>query len=196
MNRLVLGLLLLGVAASGSATSLASLTSGGSIHNGAAYGQSVTTPNGGPWDNIDFNFMDDSNNYAIGGLYVLTEAYTGAPGDLSPSTAGYLGFTSTITDGVWNFSGVTLSSDTQYFFYMDSIVPLGQGVDLVSPSAYAGGNTYAAGGGTFVSFSGYDMEFVLAGDQVSNTPEPGTLALVACGLGLAAMPRRRKLHRA
>src|SRR5262249_373792 len=153
----------------------------------------------GPWDNIGFNLINDADRsaYAIGGLYVLTQAYAGTPASLSSSTAGYLGFTNTINDGVWDFSGVTLEPDTPYFFYMDSVGPLGQAIDLVARGdPYPGGNTYAGGPGAYSSFPGADMLFVLTGDQVSSAPEPGTLEFMAGAAAMVAALRRRRARRA
>lgn len=195
MNRLILSVVLFGLAISASAGTLASFTASGTAHNDSAYGQSVTTPDGGPWDNIGFNLInaDTTDPYAIGGLYVLTQQYLGTPASLSSSTAGYLDYTNTIDNGIWKFSDLTLNPDTQYYFYMDSIVPLGQAVLLTeSGGTYAGGDAYGAGGGSFVDVSGADMQFVLTGDQVTATPEPGTLALAFGAAGLIAALRRRK----
>ena len=167
MNKLILGVLFLGVTVSGSAGVITSYTNptGANGHNGAGYGQSLTTPAGGPWDTIGFNLIDDTGAaYAIGGLYVLNEAYAGTRADLSSSTAGYLGFTNTISNGIWDFSGVTLNPGTQYFFYMDSIVPLGPVIELVTSDVYPGGNAYADGGSSsFQSFSTVRLTVRLVG---------------------------------
>ncbi|HVW08038.1 MAG TPA: PEP-CTERM sorting domain-containing protein [Bryobacteraceae bacterium] len=193
MNKLIFTALLLGSALSAAADPIASFNPGGPNGVfGAAVGESVTTPDGGPWDNISFNYFDDItyNPYAAGGLYVLTQAYTGATGDLSSSTDGYLGFTNTIDNGSWIFSDVTLNPDTQYFFYMDADTPQGTGV-LVG-SGYAGGIAWGNGGsGDYTGVSSADIQFSLSGDVVSGAPEPGTLALAFGAAGLFAVLRRK-----
>src|SRR5215469_4680657 len=125
MNKLILvlsGSLLLGMTIPASAVTLASDNTIGTSNCCAALGESVTTPDGGPWDTITFNFIAETEGgsptvvgpFAIGSLYVLSQAYAGLAGDLSSSTPGFFGFTSTINNGVWDFSGLTLQPDTQY----------------------------------------------------------------------------------
>jgi hypothetical protein len=43
-------------------------------------GQSFTTPDGGPWSDVTFNFLSDGNAVAAGTAYLFT-----APADLPPS---------------------------------------------------------------------------------------------------------------
>lgn len=201
MNRFVFGALFLGVVVSGKAVVVASYTAGGGPFSGDAYGQSVTTPVGGPWDSIEFNFLGTTpsnetiSDFALGGLYVLSQAYTGAPDALSSSTAGYLGFTSTINDGTWDFSGVTLQPSTQYFFYMNSLVPLGNAVELDTSSSYTGGSVYYSGSvsSSYANVSSASAEFDLTGTQVSGAPEPGTALLMAGAAALVAIFRRRRI---
>jgi hypothetical protein len=198
MNKLIFSALLLGVTVSGSAavTTIASYTSphSGEGHGGAGIGQSVTTPGGGPWDTIEFDFIDSNGApLATGGLYVLTQEYAGTRANLSSSTAGYLGFTNTIGNGIWDFNGVTLNPQTQYFFYMDSVVGT-PAIKLDAAGSYAGGVAYGDGGDrSYASVAGYDALFVLKGSQVSSgTPEPGTLALMAGAAAMLAAFRRRR----
>jgi len=191
MNKVIFSAaLLIGVTLSANADIIASYDQNGNLHNDAFYGQSVTTPAGGPWDDIGFNFIGgDSLPYATGMLYVLSQAYAGTPNGLSSSTPGYLADTGTINSGVWDFSGLTLDPSTQYFFYMDSLVPLGPpGVLLDVSSSYAGGIAYVttSGGASYSAFPGVSMLFDLTGTQVSDAPEPGTLALLMAGIALFA----------
>jgi hypothetical protein len=195
MNRIILTALLLVLSVSASAETLAEYHPGGPNGVfGAAVGESVTTPGGGPWDHIAFNFFDDltGDPYAANGLYVLSQAYAGTTDALNSSTAGYLGFTDTIDDGVWIFNTVlTLNPNTQYFFYMNKTTPTGTGVYV--GDGYAGGIAYGnAGGGSFAGVSSADIQFRLTGDQVTGAPEPGTLALMAGAVGLLTAVRRRK----
>jgi hypothetical protein len=77
-----------------------------------AIGHSVTTPIGGPWNSITFNFYGTVVNnlgqgvalgstLAYGDLYILTQTYTGLPSGLSTATPGFLATTSTISSGEW-----------------------------------------------------------------------------------------------
>lgn len=195
MKKLALTLSLFGIALYAHADTITANTTSGAPYSGVAYGQSVTTPDGGPWDTLGFNLInhDTSDPYALGGLYVLTQEYLGTPGALSSSTPGYLGFTDTINSGVWDFSNVTLNPDTQYFFYMDTAVPLGTAINL-DGDVYAGGAAYGAGGGSFVTGAA-DLEFTLTGNQVAGAPEPGTLPLMAGAGAILALALSRKKSR-
>jgi hypothetical protein len=165
--------------------------------NGSAtpVGQSVTTPTGGPWHSITFNFYDfGSNPFATGNLYLLDQAYAGTPAALSSSTTGYIG-TGTASGGVWTFDpSVTLQASTQYFFYLDTV----PGTTLQSDSAngYAGGRLYVAGStaSNYFSSAGDDLNFTLEG-TASPAPIPGagllSYLVVGCG-GLTAF--RKKLR--
>jgi len=143
---------------------------------------------------LGFNFINGENGaYARGGMFVLSQAYSGTPASLSSSSAGYLGFTNTISDGIWEFSNVTLNPGTQYFFYMDGIVPLGEVIKLVTTDVYAGGNISTnSPSGSFTSYTFADALFVVTGNQVSGAPEPGTLALMAGAAAILALSRRRR----
>jgi hypothetical protein len=69
------------------------------------------------------------------------------------------------------FSDVTLDPQTKYFFYMDSIVPLGTAIELETSDVYSGGEAYGAGGaGTFATGAA-DTLFLLTGNEVSSAPE-------------------------
>src|ERR1700722_9124990 len=60
-------------------------------------GQSFTTPNGGPWDDITFNFFNaDGDPIAAGTAYIFSAEYDGDPGGLS--SASYLAASTGILD--------------------------------------------------------------------------------------------------
>lgn len=151
-----------------------------------APGQSVTTPTGGPWSNITFNWYDSTTGapLAQGNLYLLSQAYTGTPQALSLFTPNLLGV-GAASAGVYAFApSLSLAPSTQYFFYSDS-VPGGQGaVEMGAGAGYAGGVRYGAanGNGSFTSRPG-DVSFSLQGVAV---PEPGATSIVAA-LGLASL---------
>ena len=75
-------------------------------------GQSVTTPAGGPWNNITFNFFSDfaGTPAAAGTLFLLSQedsifnAGATAPQNLSSSTAGYIAQSQSISGGVYVFA--------------------------------------------------------------------------------------------
>ena len=161
-------------------------------------GQSVTTPTGGPWDDIGFNFeqcltpsgtscLSTTNvPFALGGVYLLTQIYDGLPSGLSSATPGFMAYTNTIAGGVWTFApSVTLNPSTQYFFYMDTAF---NGPEVVYSEAnpYAGGQYFEANSGNGPTYgpddsivAGLDHVFAVTGNSVSSVPEPGTGALMA-----------------
>jgi len=88
-------------------------------------GQSFTTPSGGPWHNITFNFYSTpaggatpaSTPAAAGTAFLLTQEYLGTPAALSSSTPGYLAQSISISGGVYVFpSSLALSPGTKYWF--------------------------------------------------------------------------------
>src|SRR5438876_287002 len=87
-------------------------------------GQSLTTPLGGPWRDIAFNFFSDltaTTPAAEGTLFLLTQEYLGSPDALDSSTPGYLAQSAQITGGIYGFdSAVILQPGTQYFFYANA----------------------------------------------------------------------------
>lgn len=141
-------------------------------------GESFTTPNGGPWDDIAFAFLSPSNTpEASGDLFLLSQAYTGAPDVLSSATAGFLAESTGIDAGFYDFAAsVTLQADTQYFIYMDtagSTLLAAQGATL----AGAGGFITLATDGSYESAP--VLSFEVTGTPTSATPEPSSIALTA-----------------
>jgi hypothetical protein len=171
-------------------TIVQSTTTSANISNNA-FGQSVLTPSGGPWGSITFNFYDNSNNpFAVGSLYLLTQAYGGTPASLSSSTSGYIA-TGTASGGTsWVFDpSVTLQPSTTYFFYMGSTSGSTR-LEYATPSAYAGGHFYDAGSAasTYSSLSAFDAAFTLSGtSNPGPLPGSGLLSWAALCFGGIAM---------
>ena len=164
------------------ASVIASQTAGfsGSAVGPGSLGQSVTTPDGGPWNAITFNLFNFITNapFAYGTLYLLADPFAGNVADLGSATAGYVADTSTITDGAWVFpASGTLQPNTQYYFYMASGVPAPVlfGVDL-----YAGGLAYQTDSRfNWVEDTAFDLNFSLAGTAAVATPEPAAAIFLA-----------------
>jgi hypothetical protein len=159
----------------------------------AGVGQSVTTPDGGPWENITFNFYNsaDGTPQAEGNVYLLSAAYTGTPQALSLSTPGFLGVAAA-SGSIYTFDpSLTLAPDTQYFFYCDTR-PGGPGGTTILGDGYAGGTFLKSpnGSGSFTATASADVAFSLEGVAVA-TPEPSTIALGFVGLAGFALMRRR-----
>ena len=173
---------------------ISSFTGGtsGSSGNFLPYGQRVESSAGGPWNNISFNFYSTAGNnpFAIGTLYLLTQAYAGTPSSLSSATAGFVASTSSIVGGTWDFDdAVTVAASTDYYFYMADAA----GASLLFGAqngsvAYQANNT----GASYISFPGLSLNYSLQGTVADGTvPEPGSLALAGLALAGAAAARRR-----
>ena len=158
------------------------------------WGQSFTVVGGGSFTNLVANFFTDSpaaSPLAAGTGFLLSAAYTGAPGSLSSSTPGYLG-QAVGAGGFYSFgSSVTLLSGTQYFLFSNTMMAASG--DVGSP--YAGGSAYG-GSGQFPTFSpspDQDLAFRISGTAASSTPDGGsTLALLGLALGAVAVVRRKR----
>jgi hypothetical protein len=174
---------------------------GGSIR----LGQSLITPDGGPWNNISFNFISGTPSsgdtpFAFGPLFLLTEEFPGLiPFDVT--TPGFLASTFTIIDGRWHFdSSLLLHPNTKYWFYMaetDLIATLRGGDDVVEGDGYFG----LAGIPQFSKFldldfreTGRDTYFTLQGDAIAPVPEPNQVLLLALCLLFCFWVPGRAIH--
>lgn len=174
---------------------LVEYTGGGSSGALGYFGESVTTPIGGPFDHITFNYFSDvpaTTPLAAGDLFILTQAYSGTPNNLSSSTPGFLAESTGISGGIYQFAtSLTLQSSTQYFFYVDTPVAATFG----NPGGYAGGIWYLSTNGlsSYGPINSGDVNFRLSGTAVgAAVPEPSS-ALSALGgaVGLLAYARWR-----
>ncbi len=171
-------------------------------------GEGFTTPDGGPWNNVTFSFVNErtSNPLATGTAYIFSSPFSGTPDQLSSSSflaasTGNNGLT------VYTFSpSFTLLPDTQYFLYADTNVTsvVGQTSFIAEPSfgflPNPNGDGYASTGPDatfqpiFVPFPYY--AFTLTGDVApapSGVPEPATFNVMIAGmLAMTARRFRRK----
>jgi hypothetical protein len=165
------------------------------------WGQSFTTPGGGPWSNITFNFYSTaasgsnpaSTPTAVGSAFLLTQEYLGTPAALSASTPGFVAESVSISGGMYIFApSVVLNSGTKYWVYENASMFI-TGSNTAGTSAQA---LYVAPNATS-NFINTGTE--LANYTVSGTPTvPGIpvppsilLTIVALGcLGLYQASRR------
>jgi hypothetical protein len=137
-----------------------------------------------------FNWFINAGPTASGTLFLLTQEYLGTPAGLSAATPGFVASTATISAGVWSFApGVTVQSNTQYFFYSNQALQISGGLNL-----YAGGILYwTVGSPTFVGQNTDDFDFLLQGTPTAAAvPEPGTFVLL--GLGIVGAAARRRMQ--
>jgi hypothetical protein len=182
----------------------------GSTGSGLKLGQSLTTPIGGPWNNIRFNFVNCGFNptipgacgstdtpFAFGTLFLLTQEFTGLiPDSLTP---GFVASTSMIVGGTWRFdTSVLLFPQTKYWFYMPDndlsfTTRLRIGDDGVQGDGYFG-LVGVTGWDKFrdlnQNFTGADTYFTLQGDA-SPVPEPSQSVLLAVSLSFCIWSSKR-----
>jgi hypothetical protein len=121
-------------------------------------GQSVTIPGTSSYNNLRFNWdgygpgsvltPGPRGPLAVGDLFLLTQEYLGLPGDLGPSTPGYLARSEGIDQGQYVFSpSVTLNGGAKYWFYSSwrpGTVGSFQPITGFSQDTYGGGDMYIA----------------------------------------------------
>src|SRR5262245_22182496 len=125
-------------------------------------GQSFTTPAGGPWNHITFNFFGSGTAVAEGTLYIFTSAFTGGPADLSRSTP--LAMSTGVSNGAYMFDpAFTLPPNTTYYAYSDWPWP------TVSFSSHGGG-MFIAGDQvpSFQAYPGASADFLVSGEVVAD----------------------------
>jgi hypothetical protein len=167
------------------------------------FGQSITTPSGGPWDHIAlYAFMwagpwngtgYEAIERAKGKLYLFDEPYHGSPAGLSWSSPLAVAEADS-SERCWAFEpSVTLHGDEDYFFYGDTPIVNLLGSDHSYGSGYDEGDLYIACNGRysrFVKEFGEDLSFRLEGNIV---PIPSAFILFGSGIvGLIAFARRMK----
>lgn len=149
-------------------------------------GQSFTTPSGGPWDDITFNFFCSTSSQvtcfsapgapvAVGTAYIFTAPYTGTVGDLG--TAGALAASTGTSGGVYVFAAsVTLQPGITYYLYENANLGYIEG-------QLSTGTFYDAAGGPFGFGSATGtINYEVSGNEVSSVPEPTATYLTGIGL--------------
>lgn len=154
--------------------------------NAQAPGQEITTPSGGPWDDIVFNFYDGNGNpVALETIFLLSQPYSGTASALSSSTPGFVAeAVGGGLGGVYTFaSSVTLQPNTAYYFYDSALSPSEEGNNANFSAIGTGFQGYgAANGGTSSSYTTrpFAQAFDLTG--TSSVPEPSLSVLTLMAL--------------
>lgn len=192
---LLLMLALSGFASSAKAATIVAYDAGGTGQVGNTNqipGQSVTTPSGGSWTDITFNFYNASTGAAVasGNLYLFTQTYGGTASSLSSqasSSAGYVA-TAAASGSVYVFGpSVTLLAGTVYYFYADSQPSPVDGLSGTSNSGYADGQRYFSGNAGTLNFGAaaatQDYAFNLSTSAPGPIPGAGLLSYAVVLIG-------------
>ena len=163
-------------------------------NNNQYTGQSFTTPSGGPWDDITFNFFSGLGTgsvvpVAVGTAYIFSAPYTGTPSGLSSATdlATSIGILDAMggEQGIYEFSPTfTLQPGTTYYLYSSGLM----GFD-VCQACGAGAYTATSGTSSFSVDPGDGQDFALGGNSV---PEPTTIGLSALGVVFLLLAKRQE----
>jgi hypothetical protein len=210
--RQVLRLSLLALLSFGASAGVISEFVGGTLAylNVYHFGQMVTTPAGGPWDDITFCFSEALavGTYGCteglvddpGTLYLLSQPYSGLPSDLGSapgliatsigtSQCGSSPIPGLQTWCAWIFdSSVVLLPNMTYYFYEDGVwegQTDGMSGDPIGPFPGYMTEGYPNLNTPFQEI--YSTDYHLTGDPV---PEPSPLTLVALGLLPLLITRR------
>jgi hypothetical protein len=154
-------------------------------------GESFTTPGGGPWNSISFNFYSNipaTTPAAQGTAFLLSMAYAGTPAALSNATPGFIASSISNAGGIYTFnSSVTLQPNTQYWIFSNTAF----GISGSTTAGTAAQSLYTSNGGAFASNGLQVANFTLNGALA--TPEPTTALLL--GAGMLALVLQRKTSR-
>jgi hypothetical protein len=149
----------------GSTVTLVDVTDSINVTSGAVgtdnyAGQSFVIPGTGTFSAIRFNWYTfHGTPTAFGTLFLLDREYLGLPGDLGPSTPGYVGQADAVVEGTpgpldevkgeyvfasgtTQKSGVTLRAGTKYYCYTNKV---GRFVTSFDTDIFSGGDAYLTG---------------------------------------------------
>jgi hypothetical protein len=197
LGPVVLPLVLLGSWANPTrADIITSFTAGTANASSNFIGQEVTTPSGGPWNNLTFNYFSNvpaTTPSASGHVFLLTQTYTGTPHGLNTLTPGFVAESTGIVANKYVFdSGVTIQPNHSYYFYNDS-----NPAESGSNSVESGFPLFFAGSadGNYGPLAGPEANFSLAGTPVSTSAVPAPPAVVLVGMGAGCVALRRYVGR-
>jgi hypothetical protein len=165
---------------------------GTALASGFIFGQSITTPAGGPWHDLTLNFFSDNPPTmptAAGTAFLLKQEYLGTPGNLS-SAPGLLAQTRNIVGGQWVFApDVTVQPNTMYWIYEDTPISVTSGGNVIT-----GGHLYFNSASGSLQATTLSNDFRFSWDVVlAMTPEPSTFALFGLGaIGMMGYGWRRR----
>ena len=115
-------------------------TSGNSGTLTESFGESFTTPAGGPWNNITFNFFSDRppvTPSATGTAFLFSQAYTGNPAALSSAAPGFIASSTGISGGAYVFDpSVQLAANTVYWIFENGVLTVSGGDAVSADTAY------------------------------------------------------------
>lgn len=150
-------------APSGPLVTLVNVTDSINVTSGAVgtwnyVGQSLSIPGSGTYGSVRFNwYLFDGTPTAFGTVFVLDREFLGLPGELGPSTPGYIGQADAIIEGnpgpldkvkgEYVFpAAMTLRAGTQYWFYTNK---QGSFIYSFDTDIYPGGDLYVTGINTY-----------------------------------------------
>ncbi|HVL66359.1 MAG TPA: hypothetical protein VM364_03760 [Vicinamibacterales bacterium] len=136
-------------ATAGSLQTLVDVTTGLDVTAGGTgtwnwAGQSFVVPGSGSFGDLRFHwYAFQKTPAAFGRLYLLTQEFLGVPGDLGPSTPGFVARSEGIADNVYVFAPqATISGGTKYWVYTDAQGAFAGSFDT---DIYPGGDMYLTG---------------------------------------------------
>jgi hypothetical protein len=170
-----------------------SIEFGTNVVDGRYIGQSFTTSSNVDGYTLGTIYLLDylgTSRVGNGTLYLYSSLFTDNVSNLASGSGLLATVTYDSTNSCWVFSGVTLSANTTYYFYLDSTSEFQVGASTSNP--YSGGQFYncTSGGTSFTSISSADVAFGVTGTAV---PEPAAVAGLAglAALGFVAIKRRK-----
>lgn len=107
-------------------------------------GQSFVVPESGSFTDLRFHWYSfHKEPVAFGNLYLLSQEYLGVPGNLGPSTPGFIARSEATADGAYTFgSQAVITGGTKYWVYTDA---QGSFAGSFDTDIYTGGDQYVTG---------------------------------------------------